>query len=84
MCLAHSSMVGATKQQQHGCGSVMARHQETLCLYASLGHFIRVLCHFIKAALEDEHMHRLEDAGNSIAFIRNPVATKELEMWDGA
>jgi hypothetical protein len=50
------------------------------CL-ASLGQFIGCLCHFIKAALGVEHMQRLKDVGNSNAFIRYPVATKE--MWNG-
>jgi hypothetical protein len=72
-----------------GCNNNMGvkvswRDIKKLCsCLASLGDFIGCLCQFIKAALGEEHMHRLgnSNAGNSNAFIRNPVATKK--MWDG-
>ncbi len=60
---------------------VSCREIKKLChCMASLGQFIGCLCHFIKKALGEEHMQRLDDAGNSNFFTRYPVPTKEL--WD--
>ncbi len=47
---------------------------------SSLGVFLGHLCHFIKTSLGEEHRKRLCDAGTPNAFIRRPVATKD--MWD--
>ncbi len=48
---------------------------------SSLRVFLGHLCHFIKAALGEEHRKCLNDAGTPNAVIRRPVATKD--MWDG-
>ncbi len=79
MCLAHSQYAGCNNNMGM---EVSWREIKKLCdRMASLWQFIRGLCHFIKTALGEEHMQRLDDAGNSFFLIREPVPTKE--MWDG-
>ncbi len=79
MYLAHSMYAGCNNNTGV---EVSWCYIKKLCLFAcSLGQPIGALCHFIKTTLREQHTQRLGEAGNSNAFIRNPVATKD--MWDG-
>jgi hypothetical protein len=70
-------------QQQYGNRSVLARPQEASTSKLLIGQFLGALCHYIKTCLgdSDEHMQRLCEVGSCNAFIREPIATKD--MWDG-
>jgi hypothetical protein len=51
-----------------------------LSRYIALSLFIARLCHFISTGLRKEHTQRLLDLGDDNAFIRYPIAAKD--MWD--
>jgi hypothetical protein len=79
MCLCHGRYAGCNNNM--GVEVSWCDIKKLCSCLDSLGQFIGCLCQFIKSVLGEEHMYLLEAASNLNAFIRNPVATKE--MWDG-
>jgi hypothetical protein len=79
MCFAHSRYAGCNNNM----GIEVSWHdiKKLLAPNCSLGQFLGALCHYIKTALGEEHMQRLYEVCSCNAFIREPIATKD--MWDG-
>ena len=77
MCLAHCRYSGCNNNM--GVEVSWRLIKELCSALCSLSTFLGHLVHFIRTALGEEHRKLLSDAGTPNAFIRSPVATKE--MW---
>jgi hypothetical protein len=78
MCLAHSRYAGCNNMGIEVSWRDIKKRLPPNC---SLGQFLGALCHYIKTALGEERMQRLSEVCSGNAFIREPIATKD--MWDG-
>jgi hypothetical protein len=77
MCLADSRYAGCNNNM--GIKVSWRYIKKLLPPNCSLGQF--AFCHYIKTALGEEHMQQLSKVGSGNAFIREPIAPKD--MWDG-